>query len=190
MTNTAARLGRPVAVAVAVLAMGVAPVGATSASAAPSAPVSAAVNAAGSASGGAAGRLGPYGYGGVTLGMSAKQAQKTRRVVKKFGGGGGCSGWDLRAHPTGADGAGLFISKKRGVAVIFAPRGVRTPEGIGIGSTRRQVEKAYPHLRTAASGYPVTTVPGNRRADYVFLLSRGGKVYQLALSLKTQDCVN
>ncbi|MEU6412380.1 hypothetical protein [Microbispora sp. NPDC046933] len=183
MTNRVARLGRSAMVtALAVgAALGVTLGGAASASAAES-------TAAESVAGSAAVRLGPYGYGGVKLGMSAKQAQKTGEIVKKSG-GEGCSGWDLKAHPTGKDAVGLFISKKRGVAAIFAPKGVRTPEGIGIGSTMKQLKKVYPHLRTAASGYPVTTVPGNGKANYSFLLSHG-KVYELALSLKNQDCFN
>ncbi|MFI7129657.1 hypothetical protein ACIBQ1_28435 [Nonomuraea sp. NPDC050153] len=134
--------------------------------------------------------LGPYGYGTVKLGMSAKQAKATGAVVlKRAGEAGSCSGWDLKALPSGKDGVGLYISKKRGVAVIFAAKGVKTPEGIGLGSTIKQIKKAYPGVKTAASGFPYTTVPGNSKAYYSFLLSKG-KVYEMALGLKTQDCVN
>ncbi len=46
--------------------------------------------------------LGPYGYGAVKLGMSAKKAKATGRIVPKMPAGeGACSGWDLKAHPTG-----------------------------------------------------------------------------------------
>lgn len=134
--------------------------------------------------------LGPYGYGKVRLGMSEKQAKATGAVVlKKAGEAGSCAGWDLKALPSGKDNVGLYISKKRGVALIFAAKGVKTPEGIGLGSTMTQIKKAYPGVKTAASGYPYVGVPGNSKAYYSFLLSKG-KVYELALGLNTQDCVN
>ncbi|MEU6427291.1 hypothetical protein ABZ860_15480 [Microbispora sp. NPDC046973] len=182
MTSRAVRLGRS-AMATA-LAVGVALGGATSASAAQSTEES----TAGGTSASAAVRLGPYGYGAVKLGMSAKQAQKTGKIVKKLG-GETCTGWDLKAHPTPKERVGLFISKKLGVAAIFAFKGARTPEGIGLGSTMKQLKKAYPHLETPAGGFPIAAVPGNRKAAYYFLLSHG-KVYEMALTLKNQDCFN
>jgi hypothetical protein len=134
--------------------------------------------------------LGPYGYGAVKLGMSATKAKATRQVVFKMSAGAGsCSGWDLKAHPTGKDSVGLYISKKVGVAVIFARKGVRTPQGIGLGSTLKQVKKAYPKVKTSASGFPYVSVPGNPKAYYAFILSKG-KVRELAFALDTQDCVN
>ncbi|TMR06577.1 hypothetical protein ETD86_52620 [Nonomuraea turkmeniaca] len=134
--------------------------------------------------------LGPYGYGAIKLGMGLKQARGTGKIVRKAGGGAApCSGWDLKQYPTGKDRVGLYISKKRGVAVIFAQKGIKTPEGIGIGSTMRQVKRAYPRLKTSASGFPYTSVPRNPKAYYAFLASKG-KVRQLILALDTQDCVN
>ncbi|NBE96834.1 hypothetical protein FE391_23590 [Nonomuraea sp. KC401] len=136
-------------------------------------------------------RLGPYGYGRVKLAMSAKKARATGRVVLKTPlRGGACSGWDLKAHPSGKNRVGLYVSKRRGVAVIFAPKGVRTPEGIGIGSTTKQVKKAYPRWQTAASGFLLASVPGNKKAYYSFITSKKGEVRELALGLDTQDCVN
>ncbi|MBE3012683.1 hypothetical protein IL992_26325 [Microbispora sp. NEAU-D428] len=135
----------------------------------------------------AGGTFGPYGYGGVRLGMTLKQAEATRKIVKKLD-EGQCSGWDLKAHPTGRDGVGLYISKDLGVALIEAPKGVKTPEGIKVGSTLKQVKKAYPRLDTTGN-YPVAVVPGNPKALYYFLSYRG-KVYELALALKNQDCTN
>ncbi|WP_433433373.1 hypothetical protein [Nonomuraea sp. CA-141351] len=134
--------------------------------------------------------LGPYGYGKVRLGMSEKQAKATRQIVLKMPSEDGlCSGWDLRAHPSGKNAVGLYISKKKGVAVISAPKGVKTPEGIGIGSTMKQIEKAYPNVRTPEDGYPSVRVPGNRKAYYAFLLEKG-KVHDLLIGLNSQDCTN
>jgi hypothetical protein len=134
--------------------------------------------------------LGPYGYGSVKLGMSAKTAKATGKIVLKMkAGSGSCSGWDLKSHPTGRDSVGLYISKKHGVAMIFAPKGVKTPQGIGVGSTKTQLKHAYSKLGTAASGFPYVSVPGNSKAYYYFLLSHG-KIYEMGLALDKQDCAN
>ncbi|MEU4328496.1 hypothetical protein [Nonomuraea dietziae] len=136
--------------------------------------------------------LGPYGYGKVKLGMSAKKAKATGKVVLKWPAGlGACSGWDHKAHPTKKSQVGLYISKKVGVAVIFAPKGVKTPEGIGIGSTMKQVKKAYPRLRYVMdTGRPYVSVPGNSKAYYEFFPEKGGIVAGVALGSSTQNCVS
>ncbi|GAA3446398.1 hypothetical protein [Planomonospora venezuelensis] len=135
-----------------------------------------------------AGKFGPFGFGGVRLGMSVKKARATKKIVSTFG-SGPCTAWDLKAYPSGGDGVGLYISKRHGVAVIAAPKGVKTPRGITIGSTGRQLKKAYPGIRKAVNGYAVITVPGNAKADYLFQLSRG-RVSEMILALKSQDCTN
>jgi hypothetical protein len=132
------------------------------------------------------GTFGPYGYGGIKLGWSAKRAKATHKIVRKFG-GGACSGWDLKAHRTGRNAVGLYISKKHGVALISAPKGVSTPRGIHIGSTLKQVKRAYPKVKLG--DYYYVTVPGNKKATYNFLVSHG-KVYELNIALKNQDCTN
>ncbi|WP_084516562.1 hypothetical protein [Microtetraspora niveoalba] len=170
------RLGRPalvVALAAGVLPGGVAP--------------AAAAAAAGSTAY-ATGTLGPFGFGGVKLGMSTKQARATRKIVSKPS-WSPCTGWDLKAHPTGRDNVGLYISKRRGVAMIFAPKGVTTPQGIRIGSTETELKEAYPRLRRSASGGPVVAVPGNPKASYYFLLRRG-RISEMVLALNDQDCAN
>ncbi|MFI7440160.1 hypothetical protein [Nonomuraea indica] len=133
------------------------------------------------------GAFGPYGYGGVRLGMTAKQAKATGKIVLKSR--GHCSGWDYKAHRNPRDEIGLYISARRGVAVIFAPKDVRTPRGIGTGATLRQVKKAYPGVKEEVSGW-YATAPGNPKAYYYFGVNRRGKVEALALGLKNQDCVS
>ncbi|MFI6906037.1 hypothetical protein ACIBKY_32575 [Nonomuraea sp. NPDC050394] len=133
--------------------------------------------------------LGPYGYGSVKLGMTLKQAKTTGAVVNKLPGNGGCSGWDLKSFPTPKDSVGIYISPKVGLAAIFAAKGMRTPEGIRIGSTTKQVKAAYPRAKKDAHGFYVTAVPGNKKAYYSFTLTRG-KVTEYGIALNKQDCFN
>ncbi|GAA0939587.1 hypothetical protein [Nonomuraea longicatena] len=139
----------------------------------------------------AAPSFGPHGYGAVKLGMTAKQAKATGKITHKLGDSASpCTGWDLKTHPTGKDSVGLYLSKRRGVAVVFAARGMKTREGIGLGATMTQIKKAYPNVTSPADTNPRVAVPGNSRAYYEFMLDAQGRLQEMALGLKTQDCVS
>lgn len=133
--------------------------------------------------------LGPYGYGAVKLGMTAKQAKATGGVVQKMPGGGGCSGWDLKKFPTPKDSVGIYVSPNVGLAAIFAAKDMKTPQGIRIGSTAKQLKAAYPHIKKNAHDYYVITVPGNKKAYYSFAVTQG-KVTEYGIALHKQDCFN
>ncbi|MBG0826155.1 hypothetical protein HS048_36425 [Planomonospora sp. ID91781] len=138
-------------------------------------------------------KFGPFGYRGIKLGMSAKKARATgkiRRVSRQ----GPCTTWRFRTPPNAPGGrADVVISKRlRVVGYIDAPRSARTPRGIGIGSTKRQVKRAYPKARMSGSGLFYAPLPRNPKGYYGFILSGGrtGKVEQMIMALDRQDCAN
>jgi hypothetical protein len=80
----------------------------------------------------------------------------------------GCSGFFLKALSTReANSVDGYIDADYGVVMIGAAPSVRTPEGIGVGSTLDAVRAAYPNLIEEQGG-PRTTVPGNPGALYEF----------------------
>ncbi|GAA2158937.1 hypothetical protein GCM10009727_70210 [Actinomadura napierensis] len=133
--------------------------------------------------------LGPLGYGTLRLGMKAGQLRGSGLLVGKVRGrAGGCDGYDLRTHRTPKGSAGVYYSARLGIATIFAVGGMRTPQGIGVGSTLAQVKQAYPRLATGVNGSSAP-VSGNPHAVYSLLL-KGGRVTSLALDLAGQTCHN
>ncbi|QKG24340.1 hypothetical protein ACTIVE_5983 [Actinomadura verrucosospora] len=133
--------------------------------------------------------LGPLGYGALRLGMTARQLRGGDLLVGKVRGGAtGCAGYDLRAHPTPKGSVGVYYSRRLGIATIFAVGGMRTPQGIGVGSPLAQVKRAYPKMVNGVNGASAP-VPGNPKAVYSLMLA-GGRVTSLALDLAKQDCHN
>ncbi|MEU9025190.1 hypothetical protein [Actinomadura sp. NPDC048394] len=133
--------------------------------------------------------LGPLGYGTLRLGMTAQQLRGSGLLVGKVrAGANGCSGYDLRTRRTPKGSVGVYYSARYGIVSIFAVGGMRTPQGIGVGSTLAQVKHAYPKLANGVNGAS-SPVPGNPKAVYSLLLA-GGRVTSLALDLAGQNCHN
>jgi hypothetical protein len=134
--------------------------------------------------------LGPKGYGSLKLGQTVKQARATGAIVrKKAVKEGRCTGWDLKKYRTAKDEANVYISSRLGVAAIFAGKGVKTPQGIRIGSTFKQVKAAYPDLKKEADGLFTAKTPGNKKAHYSISFNTDtNKVAAIGLLLNKQDC--
>jgi len=154
----------------------------TSSSPAPSSPATPAV-------------LGPDGFGALKLGMTAEQATATGLVARWPAAGDGCAQNTFLKSATGeATGAeGRVYLNDRGVQIIEAYPGVRTPEGVGVGTSRAALFKAYPGWRNVADEDPradgrgQVAVPGNSKAVYR-IVTIDGKVTELALQDENQDC--
>ncbi|WP_155374237.1 hypothetical protein [Catellatospora vulcania] len=138
--------------------------------------------------------LGPTGYGALRLGMTPAQAAATKLITPLAGRQDGC--WRY-AHLKGSPATGeddiagrLFFSAKLGLAAVYAYPGIKTPEGITVGSTLAELRRTYPSWEAVggeAEGRGYVTVPGN--AEAVYRIETGsGKVVQLSLQLAGQDC--
>lgn len=144
-------------------------------------------------------RLGPDGFGKIRLGMTAAEARATGQFVLLKGQGiGGCQ-VGTEVGMTSAKSGAIWISDVYGVVKIATYAGVRTPEGIGLGSTTDEVEDTYPdtHVelardmsngRVQMDDHYRSSVPGNPRAAYRFFVDKNDKVDSILLTLANQDC--
>lgn len=138
--------------------------------------------------------FGPAGYQGLRLGQSEAQGVATGELGAPDGSSGtGCTTYQLRdwpGFPERIDGA-VIISDTQGVVGIWAYPGVRTPQGIGLGSTVAEAKKAFPGY---ADNYDYVAdeapVPGNPAAFYQISRFAGdtGRIHTMALISKSQTC--
>ena len=101
------------------------------------------------------------GVGRVVPGLTATQVSARWGVAVRPGGG---AGLDCTAAPVrhgGVDGSALFVRGRLGS--VFFDRGVRTPSGIGIGSTLAAIRRVY---GSRLEVRPHKYVPGGK---YLFL---------------------
>jgi hypothetical protein len=126
--------------------------------------------------------LGPDGFGALKLGMSRSEAEATGMIsgyrIEDFGANCGIS--KLR----GTDST-VFFTPGLGVSSIDAAPGVRTPEGIRLGSTMSAVQRAYPDWELAVGGGDT----GWGWAGHYRIDVKNGKVTYLTLATEGQRCV-
>ncbi|RZU49064.1 hypothetical protein EV385_0799 [Krasilnikovia cinnamomea] len=133
--------------------------------------------------------LGPQGLGALKLGMTLEQARATGMIVgykvEDFTGHCGIS----KLRGTNAT---VFFTPGLGLSSIDMYGGIRTPEGIRLGSSIDGVRKAYPDWEEIVgggdTGYGWADTPGNRKAGYRIDV-RKGKVDGVALALEGQKCI-
>ncbi|ROO85655.1 hypothetical protein EDD29_3201 [Actinocorallia herbida] len=138
------------------------------------------------ASAAAAPKLTSYGYGKLKIGQTKAKALKTGLIKLTGNAGSGCTTFVFKKKPKAASG---YLSNKYGVIAIFAAKSMKTPKGIGLGSTKSAVKKAYPKLTQGPNVYSAPA-PGNKTAEYLFLFGPDNKVYEMGLVHKKQHCFN
>jgi hypothetical protein len=136
--------------------------------------------------------LGPDGFGPIKLGMKLDEVEATGLVTPATGTAPD-AGCDARVKITagagGTDGVDglLYFSPNIGLASITMYGDVKTPEGIGLGSTVVEVEQAYPTFKVeeeSAAGW----VPASATATYRIGVTKDGKVASILLQSNKQDC--
>lgn len=131
--------------------------------------------------------LGPRGIGALRLGMTGDQVSATGEATAQQGSAHdgwrpGCLVLTLNHESNGYDGQ---VSADQGLEKIRATPSMRTPEGVGVGSTSEAFAAAYPeqaNLRT-----DVFEIPTGKGSVYRFVLD-GGRVTALDLQLPYLDC--
>ncbi|TNC27377.1 RodZ family helix-turn-helix domain-containing protein [Amycolatopsis alkalitolerans] len=123
--------------------------------------------------------LGPDGYSKLVLGMSFADAKKTGLLAGAGTAPSGCAGYRLTEGSASV--SVVTISDTNGV-VGFDATGAHTPERIRIGSTKDELEAAYPGLSKNGSTY---TADAGGGGSYVFAVDDSNHVSTLQLVAST-----
>jgi hypothetical protein len=131
-----------------------------------------------------AGDFGPTGTGGVDLGMTAAAVEAAGGTVDA-GPAGSCSTMLLPYYSPRENSTDGYLDPDHKVVMLAARPGVKTPEKIGLGSSKAEVQRAYP-AGQLQNGYWV--VPLGHGTEYEFGLDGGDSVTEMLLAASTQPC--
>ena len=131
--------------------------------------------------------VGPDGYHGLKLAMSADQALRTGVVIADGPLPEPCGYYRFRTSPPGS--TDVLVSVRLGIVLIDPRDGVHTPEGVGTGSSRADLQAAYPNVRFDGSGTVASTsVPGSPNSLYRFDLDSNDTVSHVLIQTTNGDC--
>lgn len=130
--------------------------------------------------------LGHTGVGPLTIGDSAREARAAGATLQGRA-SDACRGVVLPGREEQQDSTDGYLERGRGVVAIFAREGMRTTEGVRLGSTLREAEAAYPRLTALSdNGYRYVMLPDHRAYQLGF--DRSGTVDELLLLDTRQGC--
>jgi hypothetical protein len=131
-----------------------------------------------------AGNFGPDAVDDLRLGMSRAEVEAAGGSLQA-GSAGGCLGLLLPYRSPVPEQVDGWFSPTSGLVGISARPGMKTPERVGLGSSRAAVEAAYPG-GSLRNGYWV--VPLAHGAEYQIGLESDGTVGELTMALRDQQC--
>ena len=131
-----------------------------------------------------AGGFGPDDVNGLRLGMTQAQVEDLGGVIEP-GAPGMCRGVQFPYLSPVANQTDGWFSPSRDLVFLSARPGMKTPERIGLGSSRAAVEAAYPNGRLQ-QGYWVVPLEGGN--EYEFGIEADGTVGEAILTRSDQDC--
>jgi hypothetical protein len=135
--------------------------------------------------------IGPNGYNGLALGMTAQVAESTGTIVANSEptSSKGCLGYDYKGSPNLPNHYSVLISPTVGVVRIAGRSDAITPEGLTVGASESEMRRLYPVPSNGHRGTDewVTAVPANSAAQY-WIIVRNQSVAEIRIELKSQDC--
>lgn len=134
------------------------------------------------------GYFGPTDVGGLRLQMTAAQIQALHATLDPVD-GPGCRGVLYADEQRIGDSIDGYLSPTKGLEALFARPGMKTPKGIGLGSSLADVRAAYPsvHLEQRQTDRP-WVVRLDDTSEYQFGLAADDTVNSLILTRPDQDC--
>jgi hypothetical protein len=143
------------------------------------------------------GAFGPVGFDGIEIGMSLDELKATGNADFPDGEGDGqsCVWFSYANLPVDNDNAEMALYDgmigPKGVELIDAREGMKTPEGIGAGSTKAEALAAYPNAKFRSDyGNYRAHVAGQPKGVAYFFAIRNGKVSGINVSVDTPECYN
>ena len=143
------------------------------------------------------GAFGPVSFDGIRIGMTMDELKASGRGSFPDGEGDGqsCVWFSYANAPAESESPDVASYDgtvgPKGVELIAAREGMKTPEGISLGSTKAEALAAYPmaKLRPDYGNYRAHVAGQPEDVAYFFTI-RGGQVRNLNVSLDTPQCFN